>query len=558
MRLVPGIAMVSRYRRSDLGPDLLSAATITALLIPSGLAYGALAGLSPVAGLYTGVLGMIGFALFTTSRTVVVGPESQMAILVAAALAPLATSGSAEYVTLAAALALLCAVICVLAAVFRLGFLADYLSQPVLVGYLAGVALIIIVSQAGKLVGASTEGETLVDMIASFWQHRAESDWPSTLVGLAALAVILAARWVSPKLPASLLAVVALTVVSALLDLSEAGVAVVGEVPSGIPLPSIPDVGLGDVMALLPGALGLTLVVFADTVLTARAYALRGGGERIDANAELRALAAANAGAGLCSGFPVGASDSRTAVNADTGGRTQVVGLAAAVMTALFLIALTPLVRDLPSPALAGVVIVAAASLLRPGDFAALWRVRRVELLLALVTLVGVTVLGILPGILLAVGVNLVEIVYRLSRPAVDVLGPRGDSGRWRAVDPGDEAAPDPGLLVVRVGGPLLFTNAEFVATRIEAEADRRGEVLRWVVLDCEAVTLIDSNGALAVTRLADVADDRGVTLALARVTTALRQALRQAEVLGRFDDGRVFDRVEEAIQAYRDEERPG
>ena len=550
-RLVPGVTMLRHYRRDDLRPDLLAAVTITALLIPSGLAYGALAGLSPVTGLYTGILGMLGFALFTTSRVLIVGPESQMAILVAAALAPLAVSGSDEYAALAAAMALVSAVVCIAAATVRLGFLADYLSQPVLVGYLTGVALIVLVNQTGKLVGTSASGETLVQMVTSLWTARGAADWPSAAVGAVTVAMILTARWISPKIPGALLAVVVLTAVSALLDLQDPGWPSWGTSPGGIPFPSFPDVGISDVLDLVPGALGLIVVVFADTVLTARAYALRAGGYRIDANAELRALGAANIGAGFFGGFPVGASGSRTAVNASTGGRTQLVGLAAAAMTAVFLLALTPLVHDLPSPVLAGVVVVAAAGLLRPRDFRALWRFRRFDFALAVITLLAVAVLGILPGIAVAVAVNMVEVIYRLSRPAADVLGPVEGSSRWRSVSPADAAAAEPGLLVLRYGGPLFFANAEYIVAHVRSQAQLRAGRLRWVVLDCEAIGLIDMNGAQALDQLADLAERDGFTFALARPTERLQDRLRRAGVLARFA-GLLFDRVEDAVNAYR------
>lgn len=549
--MFPGLSQFRSYDRGTLRADLLSALTVTALLIPSGLAYGELAGLSPVSGLYTGVLAMACYPLFATSRTLIVGPESQMAILVAAAIAPLAAGDPARYAALAAMMALVCAAICLVAALARLGFLADYLSQPVLVGYLTGVALIILANQAAKLIGTTTSGSTLLELLRGLWQNQADADLPSALVGVTTIAVILLLRRYAPQVPASLVAVALMTAASAILDLSAQGVSVVGTVPGGVPSPQIPQVTLREIGSLIGPALGLSVVLFANTVLTARAYAQRAGTHRIDPNRELSALASANVGVGLFQGFPIGCSDSRTAVNYSNGGRTQAVSLFAAVFTAGFLMLFTPLVKDLPSPTLAGVVMVAAWGMLRPQDFIDLREFRRFEYVLAIVTLVGVSIFGILPGILLAVGLNLLDIVYRLSRPSASVLGPVEGSSRWRAVPAEQAAESEPGLLVLRYDAPLFYANAEFVLDHVQSSVKQRGEQLRWVVLNLEAAGETDSNGLQTLEQLADFADSRKLVLALARLKSPLEEDLRRGGIWDRFSD-HVYDRVEDAAEAYR------
>ena len=546
---VPAVRWLRTYRREYLGADLTAGVTVTALLIPSGLAYGSLAGLSPVSGLYTGALAMFGYALFAASRVQVVGPESQTAILVAAGLAPLAAAGSPEYAALAAAMALLAGLVCLIAAALRLGFLADYLSQPVLVGYLTGVALIVLVGQAAKLVGTGTSGETLVELVAGFADAFGDADLASAVTGGATLLVVIGLRHWWPRVPAPLVAVVAAIAVSAALDLESRGVAVVGPVQAGFAPLSVPDVALSDLLALLGPTLALVTVVFADTVLSARAYALRRGDPPVDGNQELLALGVANVGSGLFSGFAVGASDSRTAVSHSVGGRTQAVGLVAAGLTVAFLLLLTPLIAPLPSPTLAAVVLVAAWSLLRPQDFARLWRLRRFEFWLAVLALAGVAVLGILPGLLVAAVVNLLELVWRLSRPRISRLGPTTGGGRWRRVAPAD-AAGLPGLLVLRFGGPLFYGNAEFVLGRIRRELRRRGIRSRWAVFDCEAVTLTDTNGLLVFQQVASFAEGHGVRVGLARVDSALEAALREAGIWPHYEH-LVFDRVADAVDAY-------
>lgn len=545
--VAPGLAVLRHYRRSDLRPDLVAAATVTALLIPSGLAYGELAGVSPVAGLYTGIFGMVVYALLGSSRSLVVGPESQMAILVAAALLPFAVS-DAEYAALAAAMALITALICLGAWMLRLGFLADYLSQPVLVGYLTGVALIIAVNQLAKLIGAGTSGDTLLDQVLGLWESRGEADAASAIVGAVSLAIILVLRRISPRVPAALVAVVVMTIASAVGGFAGRGIDVVGEVPRGLPLPEWPSVGLDAIGPLLGPAAGVALIVFANSVLTGRAYAERSKSDPIDPNAELLALSGSNAASGLFGGFAVGASDSRTAVNFTTGGRTQLSGLVAAAFTAVFLVALAPLVSDLPAPTLAAIVIVAATAIVRPKDWAALYRFRRFEVTLGVVTLLGVAVLGILPGIILAVIVNLLELVATLSRPQVVTLGPVEGSTRWRAVSPRRAAELVPDVLAVRYDGPLFFASAEYLVQRVEPLVMRRRPHLRALVLNLEAVNHVDLNGAQALARLAARVEAQGIVVALARVRRDIARALYRGGVMDVVTDEHVYDRVDDAV----------
>lgn len=550
--MVPGLSVMLHYRRADLRYDLVAGATVTALLIPAGLAQGAVAGVTPVAGLYTGVFAMLVYAFLGSSRTLVVGPESQMAILVAAALLPFAATG-AEYAALASAMALVTAAVCLAAWVLRLGFMAEYLSQPVLVGYLTGVALIIIVNQLAKVIGTSASGDTLLDQFFSLYTNRAEIDAPSVIVGVVSLAIIVALRRLSPKIPAALIAVVAMTIASATLQFAQDGVEVVGDVPRGLPLPQLPSIGFDAIGPLLGPAAGLALIVFANSVLTGRAYAERSKSDPVDANAELLALSGSNAASGLFSGFAIGASDSRTAVNYSTGGRTQVSGLIAALLTALFLVAMAPLVADLPAPTLGAIVIVAAISIVRPKDWVALYRFRRFEVTLGVVTLVGVAVLGILPGIVLAVIVNLLELVYTLSRPQVVALGPMEGSTRWRAVSPRRAAELVPDVLAIRYDGPLFFASADYLVKRVEPMVARRRGQITALVLNLEAVNHVDLNGAKALASLVRKVDEQGITVGLARVRRDVARSLYRGGVMDVIGDEHVYDRVEDAVNDLSD-----
>jgi SulP family sulfate permease len=555
MSKLPGVDLFRTYSRRDLRPDLLAGLTVTALLIPSGLAYGELAGVSPVAGLYTGVVAMVIFALFSSSRRLIVGPESQISILIAAALAPIAT-GTAEYASAAAVLALLTGAWTLVGGFARVGFLADYMSQAVLVGYLTGVALIIAMNQVAKLLGGSTSGETLIEQTVGVWEARSEYDLASATVGVVSLVLLVLLKRFAPRFPGALVIVVVMTAASALLGLAEKGVAVIGDIPRGLPLPAVPETSVETVVDLAGPALGIALVLFANTVLSGRAYANRGKDPEIDPNQELRALGFANLGTGLWHGFSIGASDSRTAVSFSIGGRTQMVGMVAAAGTVLFLIALAPLVADLPLPTLAAIVLVAAASIVRAGDWRRLFRFRRREGVFALVTLIGVAVLGILAGIILAVVVNLLELISRLSRPDLNVLGPVDGSARWRAVSPDEAAELTPRILAVRISGPLFFANARYVVGHVKdliTDRDDAGTPVRVLILNLEGVTLVDLNGADELQRLLDDSEARGYQIRLARVRKDLEDELIRGGVVQRLSGETIFDRVSDAAEGAID-----
>lgn len=550
MSKLPGVDLFRNYPRSDLRPDLIAGLTVMALLIPSGLAYGELAGVSPVAGLYTGVVAMVIFALFSSSRRLIVGPESQISILIASALAPLALSEQSAYASAAAVLALLTGAWTLAGGFARIGFLADYMSQAVLVGYLTGVALIIAMNQIAKLLGGSTSGDTLIEQTAGVWAARSDYDLASTTVGFVSLGLLVLLKRFVPRVPGALVVVVLMTAISALLELADQGVAVIGEIPRGLPLPAVPSTSVQTVVDLAGPALGIAVVLFANTVLSARAYANRGNDPEINPNQELRALGFANLGTGLWHGFSIGASDSRTAVSFSVGGRTQMVGIVAAAGTVVFLIALAPLVADLPLPTLAAIVLVAASAIVRAADWRRLFRFRRREGVFALVTLIGVAVLGILPGIILAVVVNLLELIARLSRPDLSVLAPTEGGSRWRAVSPDRAAELTPGILAVRISGPLFFANARHVVGHLRnliTDRDDAGNPVRVLILNLEGVTLVDLNGVDELQRLLDDGAARGYQIRLARVRKDLQDEMVRGGIVQRIDENAIFDRVADA-----------
>jgi sulfate permease, SulP family len=412
---LPGLAVLRGYRRSWLRGDLIAGVTVAAYLIPQVMAYAGVAGLPPVTGLWAILPALACYAVLGSSRLVSLGPESTTALMTAVAIGPLAAGDPARYASLAAALALLTGALAAVAWLLRLGFLADLLSRPVLVGYLAGVALIMIAGQLGRLTGVHVHGESFGAEVISFGHQLGQARAGDTLIAAAVVVFLFVARSRWPWLPGPLVAVLGCTVVSALFGLGDHGVALAGHIPSGLPTPAIPVTGLRDAGELLLPAASVLVVAFSDDVLTGRAFEREGGA--IDANAELLALGASNAAAGLLRGFPVSSSASRTAIAATAGARTQLYSLTALAAVAAVLLFARPVLAAFPLAALAGLVVYAAVNLIDVQAFRRLARFRRNEFLLALAACAGVLGFGILYGVLAAIGLSVAELLFRVGRP---------------------------------------------------------------------------------------------------------------------------------------------
>ncbi len=432
-RLLPGVAQLRGYQRSWLRGDVLAGLTVAAYLVPQVMAYGALAGLPPVTGLWAILAPLALYALVGSSRQLSVGPESTTALMTAVVVAPLAGGQPARYAALAAALAVVVGLMCLLAFATRLGFVADLLSKPILVGYLAGVAMIMIVGQLGKLTGVPLTGDTFAGHLASFVRHLPQLKVGTLLFAAAVLAFLLIGQWRLPALPVPLLAVLLATLAVVGFDLQSHGISVVGPIPQGLPAPALPD--LDDLRQLLLPAAGVLVVGYTDTVLTARAFAARGG-YPVDSNQELLALGTANLGAGVLHGFPISSSGSRTALGVAAGSRTQFYSLVALATVVVVLLAGGPVLAKFPSAALGAIVVYAALRLVDLPGFRRLAAFRRNELLLALASLAGVLVFDILYGVLLAVALSVAEMLYRVARPHDAIQGLVPNLAGMHDVDP--------------------------------------------------------------------------------------------------------------------------
>ncbi|MBB4762917.1 SulP family inorganic anion transporter [Amorphoplanes digitatis] len=554
-RWAPGLADLVAYRRAWLRGDVLAGVTVAAYLVPQVLAYATIAGLPPVAGLWATVPALAAYALLGTSRTLSVGPESTTALMTAAVVGPIAAGDPARYAGLAAELAIIVGVLCLAGRLLRLGFVADLLSRPILVGYLAGVALIMIAGQLGKLTGVPVEGEAFFEQIASFVTQLSTMHAATAGLALVVLAFLFALqRWL-PAAPAPLLAVLLATGATALTGWQQHGIRVLGEIPSGVPAPALPP--LGDLAGLLLPALGVLLVGYTDTILTARSFAERtrqaGPTRPIDANQELVALGFANVGAGLAHGFPVSSSGSRTALADAAGGRSQLYSLVTLVLVVATLLFLGPVMAGLPTAVLGAIVVYAAVRLVDIAGFRRLAAFRRSELLLALGALAGVLIFDILIGILLAVGLSVAEMLARVARPHDAVEGFVPGLAGMHDIDDYPQARTVPGLVVYRYDSPLFFANAQDFHRRALAAVDTQREPVRWFVLNMESNVEVDITALDALDALRREIADRGIVFALARVKQDLLDQLVSFGLAAAVGTERIFPTLPIAVAAYRD-----
>jgi high affinity sulfate transporter 1 len=551
-QLIPGLALLKAFSPALLRTEFVVAVTVFAVLVPSSMAYGDLAGVNPVVGLYVALAAMTMYALFGTSKQVITGPEATSAIMTAAAVAPLAAGDPERYVALAAMTAVLVGVLAILARIARLGFITDFLSKPVLVGYIFGAALITIGSQLGKMFGFKLESDKFFQQVVELISRLDETEMLTFVIGIVCMVVLFGIRRVNRALPGPLIVVVGAIIASALLDWEAKGVAVVGEVPAGLPHFAIPIVSLQDILALLPAALALTILIYADEILTARVFAAKHG-QKVDANQEFLALGMANIGAGLLTGFPAALSASRTAVNDQMGGKTQWVGLFASALTIIFLLFFTPLLAPLPTVALGAIIIVASIGLIDLAAFRFLRQVRSAEFWLAVVTAFGVLTVGILQGILVAVVLSLINVIYHISRPHDALLdGVEANGGTvYRGIGDKETSLTEPGLIVYRFDAPLVFANASYFTERLQELVVRAGDGLKCVILDAEAISDFDSTAAEALENLDTDLERMGVELWIARANEPLRDLLLLTGLMKRIGEEHLYPSVRSAVAAY-------
>ena len=546
IRWLPGVQLLRAYDRRWLRADALVSLTVWALLIPQGLAYAQLAGMPAVTGLYVGMLAMLAYGLFGTSRYLIVGPESSVAIMVASSLAPLAVVGSERYLALASTLALLVGLVFVAGFLLRLGALTRLLSHPILTGYLAGSAIVMSLNQLSRVFGFDIDRTQYPRIVNGIVAHIDETNPTALAIALGTMAVMVLVRLISRRLPAGFIALALATIVTSTADLTEK-VPVLGTIPRGLPGFALPDLRVSTMLQLLLPAASVALLAFCSSMLTAQSLAARDR-EDIDANRDFIGLAAANVAPAFFGGFPANGSDSRSFTVANGGGRSQLVSFLTAAFVALTLLVLTPLFEDVPHAALGGVVLVTAAGLFNVKAMRTLWGVRRTDFIMMAVTFAGVIVFGVLNGILVGVLASLVEMVRRTIQPKTAVLGMVEGTPTWRDLrHEGSETVP--GIVVYRFDAPLFFGNADVLRNEIRGLVVAEDPPPRYVVINAEAITDLDTTGVDVLDRLREDLDATGTGLAFARVRNPVLRMMQRTGLIERLGEDDVFLTIDIAVQ---------
>lgn len=545
-RFVPAVGWLSRYKLADLPGDATAGITVAVMLIPQGMAYAMLAGLPPIVGLYASIVPLAIYALLGSSRQLAVGPVAMVSLMVAASVGALAEGGTEAYVALAVVLALMVGVMQALMGLFRLGFIVRFLSHPVISGFTSAAALIIGLSQLKHLIGVKIPRTHYVhEILVQAVQHFAEWNWIALGIGVASVAMLLGVKRFAPRVPGALIVVAGATIAVWAFDLQSHGVSVVGDVPAGVPAPSLPTFTLVQLWDLLPIALAISLVGFMESISVAKAFAARNK-YKVDANQELIALGASNIGAAFFGGYPVTGGFSRTAVNGQAGARTGLASLITAAAIAVALLTITPLFAWLPNAVLAAIVMSAVFGLIDIKEAVHLWKVRKGDLLQLVLTFAATLALGIELGIGVGVGFSLLQVIWKSARPVIAKLGRVPGSAYWRDTERIEGLETYDDVVVLRLDARLYFANVAKLEQEVELQ--QAGEP-RHVVLDCGSINDIDSSALIVLAELNAMLQGLDQQLVLARVKAAVRDQLHDAHL-----DGVIvqYDNVEHAVRELR------
>ena len=548
-KYIPILGWLPKYKPSWLRLDLVAGLTAAAVIIPQAMAYASIAGLPVEVGLYSALTPMLIYALMGTSRTLSYSVTSTIGMLTASALATVAVgAGREELMVAAATLAVLVGVMLVLASVLRLGVIANFISAPVLTGFKAGIGVVVFVSQISKVLGISVPKGPIYETIPAIIQGLGDIHWPTLTLGLITLAILIFLPRFVPRLSAPLVAVIFGIAVSGLLNLEAQGVKLAGDIPAGFPAFSLPDLSL--VRALLPAAVGIALMSFTQSIASARAFQKHGEPEP-DANQELLALGLANMGGGLLQAMPSGGGTSQTAVNDGAGAKTQIAEIATAGLVLVTLLFLAPLISLMPQATLGALVLMAAAGLLKVSEFRKIADISKRELIWALVAFAGVVLVGTLEGILIAIVLSLLILMYQANHPPVYEVGREPGTQNYRPMTDHPEYETIPGLLIVRIEGRLNFASSPRALERMRALIlDRQPQV---VVLECSAIPDFEYTALQRLATGEEKLRDAGIELWLAGLNTVPLATVKRSPLGTTLGDEGIFLNAIEAVNSYEE-----
>ena len=546
-RIAPGLEMLFPYNRENLPRDIVAGLSVAAVALPVGVAYAQLAGFNPAVGLYSSILPLFAYAIFGTSRQLIIGPDAATCALVTAAVTPLAAGNPELYNSLSVTLAFLAGVLCIGARFLKLGALADFLSKPILVGFLNGIALSIILGQIGKIFGFPIEAGGIIPRLLEFASKLGLTHWTSLAVGSGTFAVLLITPRVTKRVPAALVAMVLAAFAVRLLGLDAHGVKIVGDVPAGLPPIRFPHLPADLLPTLFGDAAGLALVTFSSMMLTSRSFASKNRYD-IDVDKEFAALGAANIASAFSQGFAVSGADSRTAMSDATGGRTQATGLVAAATIAVVLLFFTGPLRLVPIPALGAVLVMAGFSLVDLSALKLIYRIDRREFGLSIIATLGVVAVGAIHAILLVVILAILRFVRLVARPKFEILGQTPGLSGFHSIERHSDATLIPGVLMVRFNAPIVFFNAAYFKRELLAAANAVGPSLTCIVLDLLPITMIDATGLYTVIEVADELRSRGISIAGAGRKTEWRLWGESRHLLEESRRPKIYPTLEAAI----------
>ena len=551
-RWLPGLQTLRHYPAAWLRHDIAAGLVLTTMLVPVGIAYAVASGVPGIYGLYATMVPLLAYALFGPSRILVLGPDSSLAAVILAVVLPLSGGDPNRAIALAAAMAVVSGIVCIVAGVARLGFITELLSKPIRYGYMNGIALTVLISQLPKLFGFSIDSDAPLQSVEAIVGSVLDGrvNWTTFTVGAATLAVIYLLKG-SKRVPGVLAAVVGATAVVGVLDLAAgAGVSVLGSLPQGLPAFAIPWIGSTDIVPVLIGGTAIALVSFADTSVLSRVYAAKTR-THVDPNQEMVGLGVANLAAGLFQGFPISSSASRTPVAEAAGAKTQMSGVVGALTVALLLLVAPNLLKNMPISALAAVVIAAAVGMIEVTDLRRIYRIQRWEFWLAIACSAGVVVLGAIPGIGLAIAVAVIEFLWDGWRPHSAVLGRSDGIKGYHDIQRHPEARLIPGLVLFRWDAPLFFANAEWFHDQILDAVAASPTPVRWVVVVAGPVTSVDVTSADMLAELDDVLHEAGIRLCFAEMKGPVKDKLKRFGLFARLGEHFFFPTVGSAVSSY-------
>jgi high affinity sulfate transporter 1 len=549
-QVAPGLGNLLRYERSSAPHDFVAGLSVAAVALPVGVAYAQLAGFNPAVGLYSSILPLLAYAIFGTSRQLIIGPDAATCALITAAVTPLAAGNQETYESLSVTLAFLAGLFCIAASFVKLGALADFLSKPILVGFLNGIALSIILGQIGKVFGYPISAGGIIPRLTEFVSKLGLTHIPTLAVGVGTFIILLLTPRIFKQVPAALVAMILAAIAVRLLGLEQHGVKIVGEVPAGLPPIRFPRFSLDLIPTILEDAAGLALVSFSSMMLTSRSFASKNKYD-VDADQEFAALGAANIASAFSQGFAVSGADSRTAMSDAAGGRTQVTGIVAAGTIAVVLLFLTGPLRYVPIPALGAVLVRAGLSLVDLKGLKTIYRIERREFALSIIATLGVVAVGAIHAILFVVALAMLRFVRLVARPKVEILGRVEGLPGLHSIERHPGAVTIPGLLLLRFNAPIVFFNAPYFKRELLAAVHAAGPSLRWVVLDMLPITMIDATGLQVAREIAEELDGRGALLVAAGRQTEWQLWAERRRFEVQFHKTKTYPTLRAAIKTF-------